>query len=237
MARHPTAKRVHRPEADADDAFVARMLELSGWAKRNARVVVGVAIGAAFLVLGYLYYTNRRARLDQLAASQLLEVRQTVASGNYPLATRDLQQFVDRYGKTDAGREGRLLLGQLQLEQGKAQDAIRDLTSFAPRDALIDSSRLLLLGAAYEQAGDTARAITTYAQVGRNGAFAFQRREGLENAARIHMQAGDYDAAASIYQQLVELVGSDDAQASVYRMRLAEAEGKAAGKPGGATKP
>ncbi len=232
MARHPAAARVHRPRTDPDDAVVARVVEWSEWGRRNARIVIGVAVVLVLVVLGFLYYRSRSARLDQLAATRLGEIRQTAASGNNPLAIKDLQQFLDRFGGTASAPEGGLLLAQLQLEQTQSTDAISTLRSFTPDDGLTNASRLILLAAAYEQADSTARAVQTYLDVGNNeSGFEFQRREGLENAARLQMQNGNPADAANTYQKLLDLTAdASPQQTAVYRLRLAEAEAAAQGK-------
>lgn len=228
MARHPSAGRIRRQSTEPDDVFIARLLELSEWARRNVRIIVGVAVVLVLVVLGFLYYNSRRAHLDQLATNQLGQIRESIASGNVPLATKDLQTFVQRFGSTKSAPEAKLMLGQLYLQQNDSRKAITLLQGFKPEDGLFDGTRLLLLGAAYEQAGDTTQAIQTYTGVGQNASFEFQKRQGLENAARLKMQSGDPAGAARIYQTLVDMSKGNDQQRAVYELRLAEARTAAA---------
>lgn len=227
MARHPTAGRIRRKKTEPDDIVVAKVFEWSEWARRNARIVIIALAVLAVASLGAWYLWLRSTQLDQRAAARLTEVRQTAASGNVPLAVRDLQQFIQRFGGTHSGTAARLLLGQLQLEQDKPRDAVQTLTGFSAADPMLNASRLLLLGAAYEQAGDTARAVETYESVGNSDVFAYQRREALENAARLQMQAGKPAAAGRIYGQLVQMADDEPSRQSVYLMREAEADAAA----------
>ncbi len=236
MPRHPTAARVRRPRTEPDDVVVATVFEWSEWARRNARLVIIVLAVAVVAVLAFLYLHSRSIAREALAATRLAEVRQTVASGNLPLATKDLQEFIGTFGKTRAGIEGRLLLAQVQLQQGQPDGAAEVLRDFSSDDALLNASRLLLLGGAYEQAGDTAKAIDSYLAVGNSDAFEFQRREGLENAARLQMQTGRPAEAARLYGRLADMVADEPSQQSIYRMRQAEAlavAGQASGAAAG----
>lgn len=235
MARHPSAHKVHRQSTEPDDAFVARLLEFSEWAKRNARIVVGAAVVVVLVIVGFLYYTSRRQHLNILAEDQLAQVRESIASGNAPLAAKDLETFLKRFSGTNSAPEARILLAQVYLDQGESHKALSLLQSFSARDQLYDGTQLLLLGAAYEQAGDTTQAIQTYTGVGNNAAYDYQRREGLENAARLQMAAHHAQAAIAIYQKLVDMSKGNQQQQAVYQLRLAEARTEAAAQPAGST--
>ncbi|MGH7474690.1 MAG: tetratricopeptide repeat protein [Longimicrobiales bacterium] len=228
MARHPTAARGRRPEA-ADDAFIARLVHLTEWARRNARIVIITAVVVAVVAISGVYYLNRQARLDELAVTQLLEIRQTAASGNSALAIRDLQTFLDRFGGTQAAGEAGILLAQLQLQQGQPTAAIEVLEDFdAGGDALLAATARLLRAAAYEQSGNLDRAEELYRAVGDDAEYEYQRREGLAAAARLSLARGDAAGAAQLYQRLIEMTEADNPQRDVYEMRLGEADAAAA---------
>jgi tetratricopeptide (TPR) repeat protein len=225
MARHPSASRVRRQrKPKPDEAVVVRAFEFGAWAQRHSRVLIGVAAALLVIVLGAAYYITRRKALNATAEARLAEVQQTAASGNAPLAIKDLETFLGRYGSTVAGIQGKLLLGRLYLEQSRSSKALDVLKNLHPDDDLFATSRLLLLGAAYEQARDTAAAIDAYMAAGNGNGFLYQREQGLEDAARLRMESGDAASAAKLYQQLIDLASGNVQQQAVYEMRLGEAE-------------
>lgn len=226
MARHTTVRQPTPPVGQ--DTFVSGVLEATDWTRRHGRTLVYAVIALVVVIAGVLYYRNYRAALEDRAANELMNVRQIAASGNMPLATRQLQQFVQKYGGTHAGGEGRLLLAQTLLGEGQAKNAITAIQPLASdlNDPL-GPSAALLLGAAYEADNQLAKAEATYQDVGEKAPFAFQRRDALEDAARLKLQHNDPAGAAALYQKILAQVPDTATGRSVYQMRLAEAQAQA----------
>ncbi len=234
MARHSTVRQ--RTPAAEEDTFVSGVLEATDWTRRHGRTIVIAVVTLVVAIALVLYYRNYRAGLEDRAANELMNARQTAASGNIPLATRQLQQFVQTFGGTHAGAEGRLLLGQMLLEAGKPKDAITAVQPLASdlNDPL-GPSAALLLGAAYEANNQIPQAEATYQSVGDKAPFEFQRRDALEDAARLKLQHNDAAGAAALYQKILAQVPDTATGRSVYQMRLAEAQARAEAQ-GGAKK-
>lgn len=224
MARHPSSRRVHRETDETEDIVIARMVEASSWARSHARILIVAGIVAVVAVGAVLYVNKMNANKRDTAAIRLLEIRQTAASGNFALAAKDLQSFVDRFGGTPSEGEARLLLGQIQLSQNQPQDAIeavRPVAASGDRNDIIHASAGLLLGAAYEMANDLQKAEQTYLDVSKAARLDFQRNEALEDAARLRVARGDTAGAIQIYDQLVA-DAPEGPQRDVYLMRRAE---------------
>jgi predicted negative regulator of RcsB-dependent stress response len=228
MIRHPTARRVHHDADASNDAVAERLYALLAWSRRNARtlivtttVVVGGSVAA-------IVYGNMQRVTRAQAASRLNEVRATAASGNHALAIRDLEGFLQRFGRTDAAQEARMLLAQLHLDAGEPAKAVEILTPLAGKaDQSIGASAGILLGIAYEQSGNAQQAEATYLRVGERAAMDFQRREALEHAARLRLEQKQPAKAAELYERLRDMapVGSPDR--AVYELRLAEVRARA----------
>jgi predicted negative regulator of RcsB-dependent stress response len=234
MARHPTARRTHRPQPAADDIFVERVLETTVWARRNRRLLVGGAIAAAILIAGVLYYRHYNRVLRESAAMELLQVRQSAQSGNPALAIRDGEAFLARFGRTPSAPEGRLLLGQAYLESNQATEAIETLQGAAGNlnDANgVDSA--FLLAAAYEVATRYDEAERTYLRIAERARFDFQKERALDSAARVRMERGNPAGAAELYDRLVALLPAENPDRAVFEMRRAEARAAASTRPGG----
>jgi predicted negative regulator of RcsB-dependent stress response len=227
MARHPSSRRVpHAP--DEDDAFVARVLEFTAWSKKNARaILIGGAVVAA-VVLGMLFYAQHRRAQEDRAAAQFDEIRQTVMAGNRALAMRDLTGLVGRFGGTEAGREGRMLLGRMYLEEGNPQEAVAAVAPLARDPAKpLGPAAAELLAAAYEAGGDIEAAVQVHLRVADRARLQYTRRNALEAAAELRLAAGDPAEAARIYERLLAALPEDADERGVFEMRLAEARARA----------
>jgi hypothetical protein len=58
--------------------------------------------------------------------------------------------------------------------------------------------------------------------------MAFQRREAIEQAARIREGEGDLAEAVRLYQRLVEMTQENSGERSIAELRLAEARARTA---------
>lgn len=226
MARHST---VRRPTQLDEDTFVAGVVGATDWTRRNGRILLISIVALVLVVLGILYYRNYRSALEERAASELTQIRQIAASGNLPLATRQLTQFVGKYGNTHAGAEGRVLLGQTLLDQNNAKAAIPAIQPLASdlSDPL-GPSAALLLGAAYEASNNVRQAEDTYLRVAEKAPYRFQRQDAYEAAARLKLQHNDPAGAAALYEKILAQMPDTAVGRQIYQMRMAEAQAEAA---------
>jgi predicted negative regulator of RcsB-dependent stress response len=238
MTRHPTSRRVHRPDAEPDDKFVAGVLETTAWAKQHQRLLIIAGVTTAVILIGLLLFlTNRSAQREQ-AATELSQVRAVAMSGNPALAVRDLEQFMSQYGGTPSGSEARLLLARAYLELGQVQQAIETARP-AARNVNTDMgvNAAMLLAAAYEAAQEPHRAEEIFLRVGDGGRFLFQRQEALDNAARIRLQRGEAAGAVELYEQILAMTPEESQDRAVFELRLGEARALAASPAGARVDP
>ena len=225
--RHPVARRIHKETAD-EDVFISRLLELAAWARNHRRALTTTVIVLVAAVALGIYYRNSRAAIANRATAELAQLQQTAAGGNRALAIRELESFVNRFGGAPAVKEGRILLGQLQLEEGHAEQAIQTLRPIAEDlDDPLGAPAALLLGAAYEAAGRSGEAERVYLRVADQARFPFQRQDALYAAARIRQDRGDYAGAVALYDRLLGLLPADAPERTIFEMRRAEAAARA----------
>src|SRR3954454_3763031 len=130
------------------------------WFRINSRLVgaaVAVVVAVAF---GFWFYNRSAVLKAENADKKLLAAKQSIGSGNMPLAQSDLKKVADQYAGTGAGAEAAMLLAQLKLEQGDNQGAVSALTEIVrkfPSGPYAASIRALL-GDAYAQLGKPAEA-------------------------------------------------------------------------------
>jgi predicted negative regulator of RcsB-dependent stress response len=229
MTKHPGARRVHRAAAD-EDAFVSGVLESSVWAKAHARQLVIGGVTVVLAVFLFVYLRSSRARTSQEAAVELDRLRGTVQSGNVQIARQDIQTFLRRFGRTKSGEEARLMLGQLQLQAGEAQNAISTLRPLANDvETTMGYNAALMLASAYETNKQNDEADRTYLRVARDARFQYQTREALDLAARLRAENGNPNGAIELYERILATFEEEqDPERNAFEMRLAELRAAAA---------
>jgi len=231
MASPSVASRNRRPAVDTDDAVIARAIQFSEWAKRNAKAVIGVGAVALVAVAAFLWYRYDSRQSAERAAIAYAQVEQTVLSGNATLAQRDLPEFIRRHDGTVEADQARMLLAKVHLEAGKPTEAVAVLQEVkAGMSTPVGAQASLLLAAAQGEAGEREASVATYLRVADAAELDYQRDAALAEAALLRQQGGDFAGAAELYRRLVEAAPEGSFERSVYEMRLAEAEGQALGR-------
>lgn len=223
MTRHPTARRAARPAPAEDDKFVAGVLESTVWAREHARTLVIAAIVLVALVVGFLIFRSFGAAKEAGATTALNDLRATVSAGNAQLALRDGQTLLAQYGGTEAASEARVLMAQLYLQASQPSEAADVIAPVAGEmEAPLGFNAAMLLGAAYEAAGQSDEANQVYRRVGAEARFQYQQIAGYEEAARIQTAAGDVEGAIASYERILDLLDENAPQRGIYEMRLTE---------------
>ena len=198
-------------------------MEAVAWARQNTqKLVIGVS-AAVILIAGTIYYVGFRDTQDIRAANELDQIQQTLVLGDPASATGRLNQFIASYSGTSSEGEARLILGQLHLEEGQADQAVQVLAPMA-RDLgnPLGVQGAFLLGAAYENAGQAAEAEDLYLRIANNAELEFQVRDALESAARIRTTEGNFAGAEELLQEILDGMEVSDPGRANIEMRLAE---------------
>src|SRR4051794_1285696 len=134
------------------------------WFRINSRLV---SIGAALVVVAAfgIWFYNRSAVLkNENADKKLLAAKQSLGTGNMPLAQTDLKRVADQYAGTSAGAEAGMLLAQVKLDAGDYPGALallKDLTA-KTKTGPYAASLGALLGDTYVQMKKPAEATAEY---------------------------------------------------------------------------
>lgn len=222
--RHPGARRSKQQSgSEPDDVFVANVLHVGKWAEANQQLLTVAAVLVAIFVAGLLYYRGYRTSLNQQAAQQLELVYQTVAIQDTEGAINELTTFLERFSGTAYEGEARLLLGELYLADGRAEQALAVLEPLgaSPREP-IELQGASLLAAAYEQVGRASEAEEVYLSVADRSDLDFQVRNALAAAARLRADRGDAAGAIELYEQALEGLPEESPDRGLYEMRIAE---------------
>jgi len=223
--RQPGQSRSKQSQGEPDDLFIARVLELRRWTQANQQVMTILGVLAVIAVAGVIYYGNYRSSLNEQAAQQLELVHQSISIEDRRGAQDQLVTFLERYGGTVYEGEARLLLGELYLRNGEAQQAQAVLEPIGGRPrAPIEIQAAMLLAKAYEQDERLAEAEATYLEVADRSELSFQIQEALSSAARIRAQRGDAAGAIALYRRALEGLEEGDPLRGHFEMRIAEIE-------------
>lgn len=189
--------------------------------QRNQRpITIGVIVLALAIGGGWMMRRSSQIR-ESRAAAALIAGESAYAAGNAPLAQAEFQKVVTRYLGTAAGTQAALLSAQLYFEAGQIDSGLTRLDA-----ALGKAPKHLRAGLLAHQAaglalsGKPAEAATAYEKASDASRFAQEKDLYLMDAARQHVQAGNFDAARTIYAEMA--AREDSAYSSESKLRLGE---------------
>lgn len=226
--RHPTPRKSGDQGHEADDIFVAKVVEYSTWAQRNTQTLILMGIALVVVVGLLLYYAGVREDRELAAIQRLEAIHGTANFGSPETAKAELAEYLDRFGGTPYAAEARMLLAELYLRSDQPQQAVvaleeADISLREPMGIEVNH----LLGKAHEAAGNLDRAEAIFLEVAERATMDFQRTQALADAARIRMEKGNPSGAAELYARIVEGMELNDPERGIYEMRRAEAEARA----------
>ncbi len=217
-----TVARSRHSALHPDDAMALRAAALSSWAKKNARMVIGISVVALLVVGGLLVWKYSQAQRRSAAAEQLMALRANPAVGT-ATGARNVEAFISTYAGTTEADEARLMLAESRLNFGQPREAIADLTKLANSNSTLAPQAAMLLGSAHAQAGDRAAAIRAYQLAADKSRVRYQRFEALGQVALQQELAGNQAAAVEAYRKVLADTPPNSQQATVVEMRITEA--------------
>jgi predicted negative regulator of RcsB-dependent stress response len=176
---------------------------LVDWVQTHTRQLGIGAIVVVAVVAGSWVVSRSNATKSAGASRALGEAQRSVASGNLPLAAADLQKLVQRYGSTSAGIQARLLLAQVQFQQGKVAEGMKILDEAGSAGALQASLHGLRAGG-YEQLGKPLDAAQEYLKASAASSMPSERESYRADAARAYLAGGKKDEALKIWQAIAD---------------------------------
>jgi predicted negative regulator of RcsB-dependent stress response len=193
------------------------------WFHINSRWITIGAVVVGLGVFGY-WFVERTALNETINSDKQLQVaKQSLNSGNIPLAEADLKKVADKYANKPAGAEAGMLLAQTRMDRGDYQGALTILVDLSNKvtsgpnaasvhglraDALSQLERYADAAANYEKAAG----LTTMAN---------EKGFWLTKAARAHMLNNKPAEARKILEGLAAQT-ENEALSTEARVRLGE---------------
>ncbi len=212
---------------DGEDAFVRSTFRLASWSRQNLRTVLFAIGGVGILAVGALYYVNFRASVQELAATELANLR--LATADPETMISDLEAYVQRFIGSESADEARLILSRVYLDTDRAPEAARVANEVeTSRDKPVGFAAGILLAAAQEANEDSDTALATLQDLAQGARFPFQQRQARASTARILVTLERLEEAVTIYSSIADEAekAEDLAEAGVYRLRLGELKGR-----------
>jgi predicted negative regulator of RcsB-dependent stress response len=193
------------------------------WFRINSRIVTIAAVIVAAAAFGFWFYNRSAVLKAENADRKLLAAKQSLGSGNLPLAQSDLKKVADQYPSTSAGVEAGMLLAQVKLEGADYQGAVTTLKELAAKHESGPYATPLrsLLGDAYSQLGKYAEAAAEYNRAALATQAPNERALLLAKIGRVETAAGNTAQAREAWESLANQ--NDNAVlAAEARVRLGE---------------
>ena len=212
------------PQRD-DDFSVQTFID---WTRLNARLLT---IGAAVVVVaaaGYWFWTRSNQIKAERSSRDLMAARQSIATGNAPLAQSDLQKIVDRYEGTTSATQASLLLAEISYAKGEYQKGIDALEK--AKDSKFGASKVWsLIGDGQLQLGKVDDAAASYQHAADVADTDGEKAMAMAKKARAYMAVNKVEEARKVWGELekAEWAGTLQGEAKV---RLGELTAKAANK-------
>ncbi|HJU74856.1 MAG TPA: tetratricopeptide repeat protein [Gemmatimonadaceae bacterium] len=196
MADTATARPAARRVDDDGSAFF-------DWIRQHSRIATYVGITLLAVVVATYMWRRSAAIKEQRAEQALMSASRTFGSGNLPLAQSDLEKLIVRYGSTNSGAQGRLLLAQILFEQNKVDSGLKVLETVGggPGGAFVASVHALR-AAGLEQLSKPAEAAAEYERAAETAHGTVERDMYRADAARAYTTAGQKEKALQIWQTL-----------------------------------
>jgi predicted negative regulator of RcsB-dependent stress response len=217
--------REKRPEdLGTEDHVTERVMEAAEWAQSHRRTVIAGGIVLVAVVAAAFYYQDYRQKLVERASVRLQEIQIASQSADIETIRSELHIFIEQYSGTPYASQARVALGDLELRRDSLGLAIQALEPVADLGAAnpLSYTAMEMIAAAYEQGGDSDRALQWYERLASDARFDYQRHFAMAEQARLHTVRGRYAEAAALYEQLVDEAEEDPAGQDVYAVRLGE---------------
>jgi hypothetical protein len=207
-----------------DDPMSAATEKAADFLRENGR---NLAIGLGVVVvvaIGILVWNSTRSGGETAARGLLGRAQASLAQGQVEGAAGQLDELVRRHGGTVAGRQGYLLLGEVELRRGNHTAAEGHFRGFIGKSSSSDyfwSAAQRGLGVALENQGKHADAARAYEAALTGPIGDNEKGMALLDAARARILAGDTAGAHAAYDRVVKEFPATRAAATA-KVRQAE---------------
>jgi tetratricopeptide (TPR) repeat protein len=187
------------------EALAEKLEGAETWMERHPKLVGGIAIAIALVVVGYFGFTYYKSNLEAEAQKEMFQAIYYFEADSLNLALNGdgnnlgFIDIIDEYGITDAANLAHFYAGVSFLKQGNFEAARLYLSDFSSNDLLIQARAYSLIGDAYMEEQNYKEAAAYYEKAANykpnkyftpaylmKAALAFEKSEQREKAIKAY---------------------------------------------------
>ena len=212
----------HRSEeiVSRSEQFIEKYSKTNIWCVRGV-IVLGVGI--------WLYIDKVVKPRSDKAAEHLYAAEEQFMAGadsaalNAPAAgAMGLLEIADKYSSTDAGKLAHAYAGIIYYDEGKYEEAIRELKAFKAKEKMVAPSITRLIGDCYVELGKYDEAAKYFMDAAKAADNPVISPSCLIKAGHVYEELGKYDQALKAYKEIQDKYytapESESIEASIIRV-------------------
>ena len=179
--------------------------------EKNKNVLSYILVGVLAVVAGYIGWNRfiiepreKDAQAKMWTAERYFEKdsldKAINGDGNYP----GFEEISNDFGMTQSANLAEYYLGISLLKKGQFEDAIEHLKKFSSKDQMVSAVALGAIGDANMELGKNDEALDFYLKAANKVTNDFTTPIYLMKAAVAYEEAGNYEGAVAIYEQIKE---------------------------------
>lgn len=227
-------RKISRRQELRQDAVVTVYARAIDFYTRNKTYVLAAASVLAVVLIGYIGYRFYLIRQGDEAARLLGPVVVLYEQGSYEQALDGtagqigLIEIADRYGATRDGNLARFYAADALYRLDRKEEAMKYFAAFDKDSDYLGASAFAGEAAVHEDLGDFERAARLYREAATIYENDLTSPEYLLLAARNYEEAGDYNAARTMYEMISEDYPESDIADGIefYEARLDALQGR-----------
>ena len=198
--------------------------------EKYSKTIIWCVLGVIVLGVGIWLYIDKvvKPRGDK-AAEQLYAAEEQFMAGadsaalNAPAAgAMGLLEIADKYSSTDAGKLAHAYAGIIYYDEGKYEEAIRELKTFKAKEKMVAPSITRLIGDCYVELGQYDKAAKYFMDAAKAADNPVISPSCLIKAGHVYEELGQYDKALKAYKEIQDKYytapESESIEASIIRV-------------------
>jgi TolA-binding protein len=190
---------------DKFQEFIEKVI--AAYYKDRQKFWIGAAVAVLAVIAVILMLQNRGPRMNPQAEIAFTQAVGVFSTGNMEQAEPAFKELAARFGRDFVGLKAHFYLGNIYFNSNKPAEAKQEFTTFYNRvknDPLLSPASLLGMANCEEQQGNNAAAAALYEQVRKKYPKSPLAFDAAMAAGRCLRNAGTYDKAEALYNELLK---------------------------------
>lgn len=180
--------------------------------EKYSKTIIYVLIGIVVLGVGIWLYIDKvhKPRIEKASAllypaeEQFMAGADSAALHAPSVGAAGLLDIADRYSSTDAGNLSHAYAGIIYYDEGKYEEAIKELEKFSAKETMVAPSITRLIGDCYVALQRYEEAAKQFMKAAKNADNSVISPGCLIKAGHVYEELGQYDKALAAYKQIKE---------------------------------